>query len=255
MSDWRHCHLDSVDSTNRIAMDFARDGDPGQIWITADEQTEGKARRGRKWVSKKGNLYASLLLINPAPADQLATLPLVVSLALHQALVSLVAETLPEAVTEISIKWPNDILIDGKKVSGILLEALHGPNDRLAVIIGCGVNCQHFPDNSLYPATSLLEQGFNIAPVDLLTVLAGALESELAVWDRGAGFNATRQSWLDKASGLNAPIVARMNDREHMGQFETIDDQGLLVLKQDDGSIRRISSADIFFGNLANSKA
>ena len=87
-----------------MAVEFAENGDPGQLWVTAGQQTTGKARRGRNWVSTPGNLYASLLLIDPAPADQLATLPLVVSLALHKAVVELVASGRPDIESAIRIK-------------------------------------------------------------------------------------------------------------------------------------------------------
>ena len=111
--------LVDVGSTNAVALEQAVKGDKGPLWITAESQSAGRARRGRAWVSEPGNLYASLLLIDPAPQDQLATLPLVISLALHVALVA----ARPELEKRLKIKWPNDLLLDGKKLSGILLEA------------------------------------------------------------------------------------------------------------------------------------
>ena len=145
LAGWRRLALDTVESTNADAFKLAQDGDPGRVWITANRQTKGRARRGRHWVSEPGNLYATLLLIDPAPAENLVTLPLVISLALHKALVN----CLPEIADGLKIKWPNDVLLKGKKLSGILLEASPDRHGRLAVVIGCGINCEHFPDDPL----------------------------------------------------------------------------------------------------------
>ena len=115
LAGWRHLKLDDVGSTNAEAMQLAGEGDNGRIWVTAKSQSAGRARRGRSWDSEPGNLYASLLLVEPAPVEQMATLPLVVSLALHTAVV----EACPELSERLKIKWPNDLLLDGKKLSGI----------------------------------------------------------------------------------------------------------------------------------------
>ena len=254
LDGWRYCHFDSVGSTNTIASELAHDGDPGQVWITAGEQTAGKARRGRGWVSKPGNLYASLLLIDPAPAEQLGTLPLVASLALHRAVCDVVAGGRPDIAAAITIKWPNDILFDGKKLSGILLEAAYDTHGRLIVVLGFGVNCNHFPDNPLYPATSLADRGFNVSAEELFFALSRRLATELTLWAQGAGFHLCRSEWLERASGRGKKIIARLSDRNIEGYFETVDESGLMILRQDDGTRCEISSADIFFGDLAESK-
>lgn len=243
LEGWRHLALGSVGSTNIEAMNLAKDGDPGQVWVTAEEQLSGKARRGRGWVSKPGNLYASLLLIEPAERQHLATLPLVVSLGLYEAL----SPFLGGRLNDLKIKWPNDLLFKGKKLSGILLEATNDPQGRLAVVIGCGVNCAHYPDNPLYPATSLAFEGFDIRPYDFFERLASSLAQQLSVWNRGQGIAEIRQQWLNRAQGVGLPIVVRFSQEELHGTFDGIDKDGMLLLKMDDGTVQTISAGDVFF--------
>jgi len=240
---WRHLALKSVGSTNVVALEQAASGGRGQIWVTAEEQLQGKARRGREWVSRPGNLYASLLLIDPAEPDRLATLPLVVSLALHKAML----EVAPQFSDSLAIKWPNDILLYDKKVSGILLEATKLKDGRLAVVIGCGINCQHFPDNPLYPATSFQAEGFKLEPEVLFAALAQTIATELRIWSQGAGFSIVRKEWLERSKGLGEPIIVRFPDREIAGTFVDIDKDGFLMLQSENGVVQPISAADIFF--------
>ncbi len=245
LDGWRHLSLDDVGSTNTVAFERASQGDAGRLWITARSQNAGKARRGRHWVSEPGNLYASLLLLNPAPADALATLPLVVSLALHKA----IGKLCPDLSDVLKIKWPNDILLDGKKLSGILLEAANDKHGRLAVVIGMGINCTHFPDSPLYPSTSLGAEGHNVTPEQLFEQLAKSMAEELRIWSAGAGFSIIRREWLERAKGLGERIIARFPDEEIEGRFLDLDDNGFLQLEEDTGQVRHISAADIFFGN------
>ena len=232
-------------STNVYAFEQAANGDAGKLWITARSQNAGKARRDRHWVSEPGNLYASLLLIDPAPSAALATLPLLASLALHKA----IEKAWPDHGKDLKIKWPNDLLLEGKKLSGILLEAAHDKDGRLAVVIGMGINCAHFPDNPLYPATSLKTQGLDIEPQQLFTHLAESMAQELRIWSSGAGFSIIRREWLDRAKGIGERIVARFPDSEVEGRFLDLDENGFLQLREDSGVVRQISAADIFFGN------
>lgn len=245
LTGWRHLALDTVGSTNTEALDLANDGDAGRVWITANAQQAGKARRGRSWISEPGNLYASLLLIDPAPPQSLATLPLVVSLALHKA----VAALQPQLAARLRIKWPNDLLLDGKKLSGILLEAQPDQHGRLAVIIGCGVNCHHFPGNPLYPATSLAHEGCETEPMALFRELARTMAQELRIWSQGHGFAIIRREWLDRCQGLGEAVIARFPDRELQGTFVDIDTEGLLLLRDEEGYTHQVSAADIFFGD------
>ena len=124
-------------STNVEALALARKGERGPLWVTAQRQTGGRGRRGRTWVSEPGNLHASLLLTDPAPAEHWPELAFVAALAVHDA----VAEVAPALRPQLAIKWPNDLLLDGKKFAGILIEGEGGRGDGGAVAVGIGVNC------------------------------------------------------------------------------------------------------------------
>jgi len=223
----------------------AVDGDEGSLWITAVSQNSGKARRGRHWVSEKGNLFASLLLTDPAAQKDIGTLPFVVSLAVFNAIKALTGSP------KLALKWPNDVLFAGKKISGILLETTLLSNGKSAVIIGCGINCRQSPANVIYPATSLAAEGYDIAPDMLFSKLDIEMQRALKIWDRGRGFSTIRKMWISKAVGIGSAIVARFDSHEETGTFVDIDPQGLLVLDTQDGQ-KLISAADIFFG--ANAK-
>lgn len=243
LPDYRHVALGDVGSTNSEAMARARAGDPGNLWVTARRQLAGRGRRGRPWVSEEGNLYASLLLVDPAPVARLGTLPLVAAVAVYRALRPLFART-PQAL---AIKWPNDILVDGRKINGILLESESLPGGRMAVVVGCGINCRHHPDNPAYPATDLADCGIDRAPADLFPALARAMAGTLMEWNRGAGFAAVREAWLLAARGIGERVTVNLHEGQVAGVFEEIDADGYLCLLTEDGARRRISAGDLFF--------
>ncbi|MGI9355989.1 MAG: biotin--[acetyl-CoA-carboxylase] ligase [Rhizobiaceae bacterium] len=245
LPDWRHLALDETDSTNSDALRQFADGDPGHLWITADRQTSGRGRRGRTWESPTGNLHASLLLVDPAPLQQLATLPLLAAVALHDALIELV----PHLADNIAIKWPNDLLHDGAKISGILLETANNSSGELGLALGFGVNCGLSPSVALYPANALSQDADTVSPKSAFSTLAQSIARWLDIWDRGAGFGVVREQWLLRATGIGGPITARFPDHEISGTFRDLDADGLMLLELRDGTIERISAADIFLGN------
>lgn len=223
-------------------MESARQGDPGKLWITADSQASGRGRQGRTWISEPGNLYASLLLIDPADAKDLGTLPLAVSLAVRDA----VAAAAPELDRLLTIKWPNDILLDGAKLAGILLEsAMVGA--RRAVVIGCGVNCRHAPPPGEYPVTRLSDHGAEIHPHDLFRHLAEAMEVRLRQWDGARGKAAIVADWTGNASGVGQTITLRLPGRSLSGRFAGLDDDGLLLLDRPGHEVLRVSAGEVFF--------
>lgn len=240
---WRHLALGDVGSTNSEALRLAQQGDPGGIWITARRQLAGRGRHGRQWISEAGNLYASLLLIDPAPMRALGTLPLAAALAVYRALKTL----FPRAPAALSIKWPNDILVDGAKINGILLESAVLPSGRMAVIVGCGINCAHHPGNALYPTTDLASCGVTVPPECMFLLLCEAMSATLAEWDQGNGFAAIRDAWLRAAHRLGASVTVTLPDATLSGIFEEIDRDGFLCLRLGDGQIRKISAGDLFF--------
>ena len=243
LDDFRHTALGDVGSTNTECLIRARAGDPGLHWITATRQLAGRGRRGRAWASEPGNLYASLLLIDPAPLAELASLPLVVALALYRAITA----EMPYGEDRVAIKWPNDILVDRKKVSGILIEAETLADNRSAVVIGCGVNIAHKPDNPLYPAISLSEAGVSTSPDTLFAHLMIELAAALEVWNRGQGLAEIVSQWKALVHGIGQAITVNLPDRSISGIFVGIDKDGLLALRLDSGDTMRIASGDVFF--------
>lgn len=223
-------------STNDWMTDAAASGADEGDWVRADCQTAGRGRRGRAWISPPGNLYASVLVrLRPTdpPAQQLG---FVAALALHETLAAWVEPR------RMQLKWPNDLLLDGRKLSGILLE-----RNGDAVIVGFGVNLAHYPTDVERPAISLAEAlGVSPAPQSALAALAEAWTRALALW-RDAGFDAVRQHWLDRAHPVNTDLVARLADGEELrGRFDGIDEAGALRLRLADGTMRLIHAADIF---------
>lgn len=239
---FRRRHFDTVGSTNADCLEAARHGDAGQLWITGSVQTGGRGRRGRAWVSERGNLYASLLLIDPGPRERLGDLPMVCATALADAV-----EAATGAYGLVKLKWPNDLLVDGAKISGILLESEMLADGRNAVVCGFGVNCAHHPSLPNYLATDLAELGYRIDPDALFDRLATAMAQRLAIWGRGTGFAPIRMAWLERAAGLGEPIVVRLANNEHEGVFRDIDAEGRLVLERAGEADLIISAGDVFF--------
>jgi BirA family biotin operon repressor/biotin-[acetyl-CoA-carboxylase] ligase len=243
VDDYRHEALSDVGSTNTECMERARAGDPGYLWITALRQLDGRGRRGRAWISEPGNLYASLLLIDPAPVAALASLPMAVAVALYRA----IRAEMPFADERVAIKWPNDILIDGKKVSGILIEGERLADGRQAVVIGCGINILHKPDNPLYPTMTLAEAGSTATVDSLFAHLFREMAEVLAAWNGGQGLAAIVREWRAHVRGIGELITVNLPDRSLSGRFVDIGEDGLLQLELPDGERRWIASGDVFF--------
>jgi BirA family biotin operon repressor/biotin-[acetyl-CoA-carboxylase] ligase len=233
-------NYETLGSTNTEALALARAGEAGPVWVTAARQTAGRGRRGRNWVSEPGNLYASLLLTDLAQAERAPELSFVASLALHDAVVALA----PQLGSRLSLKWPNDVLLDGAKLAGILLEAERMPGRPLAVVIGIGVNCAHHPDTTGYPATDLAAQGLTVTPELLLARLAVAFAAWLGEWE--AGFAPIRAAWLAHAMGLGSEIRVQLPERELTGRFESLDPNGRLLLRLPSGETELVLAGDVF---------
>ena len=213
-------------------------------WITAERQTQGKGSRGRSWAGIDGNLFASLLLYEPCPPEKMHELTFVAAIAVEHALVSV---GLGEDV--ISLKWPNDVLINGKKISGILLEGQAGDaRTKQHVVIGIGINCTGYPDETMHKATSLRDEGIEVTAGLLFQHLTHSMEEALNVWRKGECFDIIRERWLDHAAGLNQQIELHIPGRDRIrGRFVSIDDKGYMLFENPDGVIERVSTADIFF--------
>ncbi|WP_244598186.1 biotin--[acetyl-CoA-carboxylase] ligase [Pseudohoeflea suaedae] len=240
---FRHLPLGDVGSTNAELLERARKGEEAGLWITADRQLSGRGRRGRTWTSEPGNLYSSLLLIDPAEPHLLGSLPLAVAIAVHDA----IAAVLPGEGRRLAIKWPNDVLIDGAKTSGILIESEFLPDSRQAVVIGCGVNIAHHPNAGGYASTCLHECGAGISPDEFFAHLFMAMEHTLDIWDAGRGIATIRDRWIERATGIGGQIAVRLPDSEIHGLFAGIDGDGRLLLTLPDGGHRTFAAGDVFF--------
>lgn len=235
--------LDTIDSTNSEAMRLARSGDRGRLWVSAQEQTAGRGRLSRPWDSVRGNFFASLLLVDEVAPDRAPQLGFVTGVALMQAL----REILP-AAPQLKLKWPNDLLANGAKVAGILLEGSMLPEGRFACVIGCGVNCVQHPRDTSYPATDFAALGIALSPDDLLFSFSSAMAQSLDRWRGPDGFDITRHAWLEDAAGLNQPITvcspAAPQSDFVSGIFRRIDDSGCMVLETPEGR-RTVSAGDV----------
>jgi BirA family biotin operon repressor/biotin-[acetyl-CoA-carboxylase] ligase len=232
----RHIALESTGSTNAEALKHARAGECGPLWITAKTQTQGKGRSGRDWISPPGNLYATLLLTEPCASAVAPQLAFVAGLAAHDA----VAECAPQLASQLALKWPNDLLLAGKKLAGILIESETSP--ILHIAIGIGVNCASHPSDTLYPATDL---GARVTADTVFAALAQAMQRRLAQWDVGAAFAHIRADWLARAAGVGETIRVRLPEREFSGRFEGLDETGRLLV-QESGRMTTVTAGDVF---------
>lgn len=234
---------DSLDSTNEEARRLAEAGEAGPLWIFAREQSAGRGRRGREWVSARGNLFATLLLRPQRPAEVCAQLSFVAALAAGDT----VANFAPSA--RIALKWPNDVLLDGDKVAGILLESAGSAGGRAAewLAVGIGINLANYPNGTDMPATSLAAvTGRAPDAEDALARLAGRWDAWYEAWMKN-GFQPIRDAWLARATGLGEQVRARLAGREVQGVFEGLAEDGALILREANGKQTRIGAGEVFF--------
>ncbi len=233
---------DELDSTNAEARRRAERGETGPVWITAKRQTAGRGRRGRNWETGAGNLAATWLATTDLPPATAAQISFVAALAVHD----LAAAYVPAAL--VTLKWPNDPLIAGRKTSGILVESGPHPAGGLWLAVGVGVNLARPPENPERPATSFAEhmRAPPPKPLEALAVLAEAFERWRGIWER-LGFPPIAEAWTARAHGLGEPCVARLPDEEVRGVAEGLDPDGALRLRTAAGVVRRITAGDVFF--------
>ena len=214
-------------------------------WIFAYKQTDGRGRRGRPWIGCVGNFSATLTLFPKEDFQDQALRTFVASLALYEACVALVGS---EVV--FSLKWPNDVLLNGGKLAGILLETLKTKAGQPALLIGFGVNLLNTPsrerieDRAIIPASIFSETGIKYEPealLDKLMITYANLENQFV----NEGFDPIREAWLSRASHLGQEITARLPNEDVLGIFDTIDEKGHLVLQTVEGK-KVIAAADVY---------
>ncbi len=243
------CHLialDSVGSTNEEAKKLAQSGAESGTVVWARQQVAGRGRHGRVWVSPPGNLYLSIIQrpdCRPADAPQLG---FVAGVALAEALGRL-------CDIPVALKWPNDLLVNGKKASGILLESAASADGRMDwVIIGAGVNVENSPAE-VPEVTSLCEEGAQIAVEALLSAFLERLFWHIAQW-RELGFEPIRERWMSYALPVGTQMRVKLPDGDVLGSFSGIDARGSLLLGSD-GEARRIDVGDVFPVLATNERA
>jgi BirA family biotin operon repressor/biotin-[acetyl-CoA-carboxylase] ligase len=247
---YRLTALDSVGSTNDEAAAAARRGEPGRLWIVAREQRAGRGRHGRPWVSPPGNLYASLLLVDPCAPAVAPQLGFIAGLALHEAVAAASGLDAPR----LGLKWPNDLLLDGAKIAGLLLEG-HQRDGMFAVVIGFGVNVTAAPDNAAYPAKALSAVQRDLSLEALFEGLSRSFARHFEPWCEaqaaatGDPFSEVRSAWTARAAGLGAPVTIRLLRGERSGSFAGLDEAGRLRLETSAGT-ELIDAGDLYFPHL-----
>ena len=224
---YRRIAFGSVASTNDEARRLAEAGASEGLVVTGVQQTAGRGRQGKVWLSPPGNVYASILLRPACPAARAAETVFVAGVAARDA----VAALLP-IDSQPLCKWPNDLIIGGRKVAGILAEASIDPAGTCEyVVLGIGINVAHYPPETAWPATSLVASGGRGAAAE------SVLERLLAAWDewhrrwRADGFVAIRAAWIERAFGLGQTIQLSQDRGAHRGRFLGLDASGALVLE------------------------
>jgi BirA family biotin operon repressor/biotin-[acetyl-CoA-carboxylase] ligase len=249
--------LERTGSTNADAIEAARAGERGPIWFVTSEQTAGRGRRQRPWIAPKGNLAASVLeVVDVAPAVA-ATIGFAAGLAEEAALekVSLEAALrLGPDRPRYALKWPNDVLADGKKLVGIGLEA-EAVGDRLAIVVGIGTNVIAAPEGTPTPAVSLAALGVQISAEELFSALTDSWVAFRGIWDNGRGFAEIRKLWLERAAGLGEPVAINTGAMILEGIFDTIDDTGCLIVRTAEGRRVPVAAGEVFFGPVRSAGA
>lgn len=235
VEDWQVVFFDELESTNDTALEYSGKISGGCYVIQAKKQTKGRGRRGRSWISSDGNLFFSLLL--EFDIKNLGALVVICALCLLQSIKQL------KSGADVLLKWPNDVLLNGKKVSGILLEKADGNY----MIAGIGVNVKTSPKNEemLYPVISLKEAGIDISADDFLKLYLKVFCDNVNIY-REKGFEVLRRQWLECAKGVGKKITIRQDENIEEGIFKGIDEKADLLLEKN-GKISKILVGDVFY--------
>jgi BirA family biotin operon repressor/biotin-[acetyl-CoA-carboxylase] ligase len=234
---------EALPSTNLEARRRGEAGEAGPVWITAERQTAGRGRRGRSWSTQEGNLAATLLTTTSAPAVQAAQVSFLAALAAAD----LADACLPPGAAR--VKWPNDVLVFGRKAVGILVESGAREAGGLWLAIGIGVNLAHHPSEVERPATSFAEHMASPPPkpLEALDILAGRFESWRRIWEVD-GFAPIAHAWTERAYGLGEVCEVRLAERSFHGRAEALEPDGALRVRLADGGLERVTAGDVFFG-------
>lgn len=249
INDYHLLSYEELDSTNDEARRIAEGGGSHGAVVWAKRQTNGRGRMGRLWVSPEGNLYCSILLSPECDTATAAQLAFVTAVAVVETLTPIIHDG-----SELTCKWPNDILLDGKKIGGILLESFETADitptqNRMVrwVVIGIGINIDSCPENTDIPATYLKAAGVEIISAKIvLSRFIHHFITEYDIWAK-RGFAPIRRKWLEHAFRKGKTIQVRLPKETHSGIFEGIDTSGHLLLKSPKGKRMAISAGDVFW--------
>ena len=229
-------HHEKIGSTNDEARRLAQQGAPNGTVIHADEQTSGRGRLSHTWFSPPGNLYLSVLLRTGQPATRTSELSFLAAIAVADTV-----ETLLPRQIRTMLKWPNDVLVNGAKIAGILIEQVDE-----ATIIGIGLNVLEAPSNAAYKTTTIVANG-GIASVDgARDILLGRIGVHLSDW-QSTGFAPIREQWLSRSYPVGAEIRANAGGQAISGHFAGLDEDGALLLDTPEGR-QRIVAGEIVAG-------
>lgn len=218
-------HLATVDSTNSEARRHLDFGEPAPFWVISDEQTEGRGRLGRSWVSKPGNLYSTFTFPFTALPNTASQISFVAALAIHDVATSLIIGA------DISLKWPNDCLINGAKFSGVLAE-MHEGN----MILGMGLNVLHEPEDLPYKATCIAAHSNSATVADVFAAQQLKLKKWLQIWDSAQGFQHIHRGWEARCSAIGKPMSLDTGRGLLHGTFVGLAPDGGLVLNHNNTS-------------------
>jgi BirA family transcriptional regulator, biotin operon repressor / biotin---[acetyl-CoA-carboxylase] ligase len=255
---YRLAAFESIGSTNVEALDRARAGERGPIWFVTTEQTAGRGRRNRAWIAPRGNLASSVLEVMDVAPMTAATLGFAAGLSIEAALRRVSAEAMQRSAApsqaDFALKWPNDVLANGGKIVGLNVEAETAAN-LLAVVIGIGTNVVAAPEGTPTPATSLAALGIQVGAEELFVALSDAWVEFRGIWDYGRGFAEIREAWLDRAAGLGQAVAIKSGQSVIEGVFDTIDEQGCMIVRTSAGNRVPVTAGDVYFGSAASVKA
>ena len=245
-SDHKVSVFDELDSTNQEALRRAPDFDGTPLWIVAHRQTKGRGREGRNWVSETGNLYTSFLFRPQCSLSTANQLSFVTGVGVFETVRSVLGSS--TQAEKIRLKWPNDILVDRKKIAGILIESFLASQSHEPVIaIGIGINIAHHPDLPDRETTHLGAHVSGVNPELVFSALSRELDKSIEQWDRGRNFDLIRQHWSERAHNPGERLSVRVGNNRFEGVFNGLDDDGALKIKLDTGELKRVTVGDVLF--------
>lgn len=249
LNDYHLLTYDVLDSTNAEAQRLAGGGASHGAVIWAKRQTAGRGRMGREWVSADGNLFVTVLVSPTTSLDQCAQLSFVAALAVADTIEAIV----PDA-SQVRCKWPNDVLVSGKKIAGVLLESFTTKelvSQRQWVAVGVGINVDNYPEHVLFPATCLREAGVELISAKI--VLSRFVHNFIHRYDQWEerGFAAIEKDWSKRAYQINQPVEVIVGDDRLSGTFVGIDKDGHLLLRGAKKKVQSIAAGDVFYTEQA----